>query len=405
MRVLISGAGIAGPTLAWWLARDGAEVTIVERAPHLRTGGYVIDFWGAGYDVAERMNLIPEVRAKGYLVREVRVVDRAGRRVSGFPAESFARSTHGRFTSLPRGDLAALIFERLGRGVEVLFGDSIQAIEETGGGVRVSFERERERGFDLVIGADGLHSVVRRLVFGPDGRFERYLGFKVAAFAVDGYRPRDELVYLMYTEVGQQVARFSMRDDRTMFLMTFADPDPEQPRSLDEQKAVLRQRFANGGWECPAILDALDGVVDLYFDTVSQIRIDPAGGWVSRGRVALIGDAASCVSLLAGEGAGLAMAAAYILAGELHRAGGDHEAAFARYGDLFQPFVAKKQRAAIRFAKSFAPPSKWAMLVRNQVFRLMAIPLVASMVAGSALTGDIDLPEWSHLAPPEGALR
>jgi 2-polyprenyl-6-methoxyphenol hydroxylase-like FAD-dependent oxidoreductase len=393
MRVLISGAGIAGPTLAWWLMRSGAEVTIVERAPRLRTGGYIIDFWGAGYDVAERMGLIPEIRAKGYMVRDVRIVDDEGRRVSGFPAESFARSTHGRFTSVPRGDLAALIFEQLRGRVEIMFGDTVEAIEDTGGEVRVGFEREGERSFDLVIGADGLHSAVRRIVFGPDDRFEHYLGFKVAAFTVEGYRPRDELVYLMYTEVGQQICRFSMRDDRTMFLMTFADSDPALPPTAGEQKAVLRQRFGNSGWESRAILEALDQAGELYFDTVSQIRIDPADGWASRGRVALIGDAASCVSLLAGEGSGLAMAAAYIVGGELRRSGGDHAAAFARYRDLFQPFVAKKQRAAVRFAKSFAPPSRWALFVRNQVFRLMAIPLVVGIVAGSALTGDIALPD------------
>jgi 2-polyprenyl-6-methoxyphenol hydroxylase-like FAD-dependent oxidoreductase len=178
-----------------------------------------------------------------------------------------------------------------------------------------------------------------------------------------------------------------------MFLMTFADRDPALPRTVDEQKVVLRERFGNSGWGSRAILEALDQAGDLYFDTVSQIRIDPDHGWASRGRVALIGDAASCVSLLAGEGSGLAMVAAYIVAGELHRAGGDHAVAFARYRDLFQPFVAKKQHAAVRFAKSFAPPSKWALFVRNQDFRLMAIPLVAGIVAGSALTGDIALPE------------
>ncbi|MGH9418902.1 MAG: FAD-binding domain, partial [Thermoanaerobaculia bacterium] len=362
-KVLISGAGIAGPTLAWWLTRFGMEATLVENAPHLRTGGYVLDFWGAGFDVAERMGLLPEILGKGYMVREVRVVNRHGKRVSAFPVKAFARIARGRYTSLPRGDLAATIFRGVEGKIETIFGDSIQQIEQDGSAVHVSFEREPARTFDLVIGADGLHSNVRRLVFGAEEQFEKYLGYKVAAFDAGGYRPKDELVYVMYTEVGQQVARFTMRGDRTMFLFIFADADPAFPHGIEEQKSVLRSRFGDSGWECPEILNALDGATELYFDRVSQIRIDPANGWAARGRVALIGDAASCPSFLAGQGSALAMVAAYILAVELRRANGDHTLAFARYGDLFQPFVAQKQRAALRLAGSFAPPSKWALFL------------------------------------------
>lgn len=393
VNVLISGAGIAGPALAWWLERYGADVTIVERAPQFRTGGYVVDFWGAGFDVTERMGLVPEIRGKGYMVREVRVVNGEGKRISGFPVEAFARIAHHRYTSVPRGDLAETIFRSVEGRVEAIFGDTIERIEQDPSGVRVDFAHASSRRFDLVIGADGLHSNVRRLVFGADSRFESYLGFKVAAFTAGGYRPRDELIYFMYTEVGQQVSRFSMRDDRTMFLFTFADDDAEYPHDVAGQKALLRERFGRSGWECPRILEALDGASDLYFDRVSQIRI-PAEEWTAGGRVALIGDAASCVSLLAGEGSGLAIVAAYILAGELHRANGDYGAAFARYRDLFRPFVVGKQKAALRFARSFAPPSKWALFLRNQVFRLMTIPWVADLVAGQGLKDDIVLPDY-----------
>jgi len=141
MKVLISGAGIAGPTLAYWLNQYGIEVTIVENAPRLRTGGYVIDFWGAGFEVADRMGLVPQLMEKGYLIREVRIVDERGRRVAGFPAEVFGRVTQGRYVSLPRGDLAAAIFRKVERKVEAIFGDSVAAIEPTSEGVRVGFER------------------------------------------------------------------------------------------------------------------------------------------------------------------------------------------------------------------------------------------------------------------------
>ena len=395
MRVLISGAGIAGPTLAYWLLQYGLKPTLVEAAPRLRTGGYIIDFWGAGFDVADRMGLLPEINRQGYVVREVKVVSRHGKRVAGFPADAFSRMTQGRFVSLPRGDLAAAIFGTIQGKVETIFGDSVNGIEETDRGVNVTFQRGGAREFDLVVGADGLHSRVRELVFGPESRFERYLGYKAAGFEVKGYRPRDELVYVMYTEVGQQVVRFAMRDDRTMFLFTFQDDDIGGADTVEAQKALLRKRFGASGWECPQILDALDTADDLYFDRVSQVRMDAEQGLWTRGRVTLVGDAACCVSLLAGQGSALAMVAAYILGGELHRAKGDFAQAFGRYQQRFGPFVFKKQKAALRFAGTFAPKSKFTLFLRNQIFNLMAVPWVANLAVGRDLADRIELPDYT----------
>jgi len=389
MRVLISGAGIAGPTLAYWLDRYGFQTTIVEKAPRLRTGGYVIDFWGTGFEVADRMELLDEINHEGYFVEEVKVVDRAGKQVAGFPAEAFARATQGRYVSLPRGDLAATIFARVESRVESIFSDSVSTMVEGSNGVQVTFASGVQREFDLVVGADGLHSGVRELVFGPENRFEKFLQYKAAAFAINGYRPRDELTYVMYTELGQQVARFTMRDDRTMFLFTFADSDPDCG-DLAAQKALLRRRFGGSGWECPAILDALDQTGDLYFDRVSQIRMD---AW-SRGRVALVGDAAYCVSLLAGQGSALGMAGAYILAGELHRAAGDYGSAFARYQALFQPLIRAKQEAALRFAGIFAPKSKFKLWLRNRIFNLMHIGWIADLAVERDLADRIVFPDY-----------
>jgi len=245
------------------------------------------------------------------------------------------------------------------------------------------------------IGADGLHSRVRQLVFGPQERFERYLGYRVAAFQSEGYRYRDELVYVLYTQVGQQLGRFSMRDDRTMFLFTFSDETPDRAtQDLAAQKALLHERYSKSGWECPQILAALDASNELYFDRVSQIHMDPKDGLWTRGRVTLLGDAAWCVSLLAGEGSSLAMTGAYILAGELHRANGNYARAFARYQDLFYPFIQQKQRVALRSAGTFTPKSRLSLFLRNEIMKLLKIPWIADLAFGRDLADHIALPQY-----------
>lgn len=394
MRVLISGAGIAGPTLAYWLQRYGLKPTIVERAPSLRTGGYVIDFWGMGFDVADRMGLLPAIRREGYMVREVRAVGRDGNQVAGFPVDAVARFANGRYVSIPRGELAALIYRAIETRVETVFNDSIAAIEQLPDCARVRFHSGITRDFDVVIGADGVHSRVRGIIFGPQVQFERYLGYKVVAFEVAGYHPRDELVYLMHTEVGQQIGRFSLRGDRTMFFFIFADPSPVIPDDLHAQKALLRLRFGRSGWECPQILNELDRVKELYFDRVSQISMGPAENSWSHGRVALVGDAGFCVSLLAGQGTAIAMSAAYVLAGELHRAAGDYEMAFARYQRQLEALVRRKQRSALKLAGSFVPRSRFSMAVRNAILNLLRIGWIADFAIGRDLGDHFSLPTY-----------
>jgi 2-polyprenyl-6-methoxyphenol hydroxylase-like FAD-dependent oxidoreductase len=392
LRIVINGIGVAGPALAYWLNQSGHEVLLVEQAPGLRTAGYIIDFWGIGYDIVQRMGLIGDIRALGYQVREVRFVDRTGRKRGGFDVGIFDRLTHGRFTSVRRSDLSATIYHAIEKKVETIFGDSVARIEDTGDRVRVGFDHAAERDVDLVIGADGLHSRVRQLAFGADSEFETSLGYHVAAFEAVGYRPREELVYTSHNLPGRQISRFSMRDDRTLFLFIFRD---ELMAGPGEPKSVLRRVFAGAGWEWPGIEAELDRATDIYFDTVSQIRMDR---W-TKGRVALLGDAAACVSLMAGEGTGLAIAEAYVLAGELHAAGGDFTTAFARYEQRLTPFLKKKQQTAERLASSFAPKTSYGIAFRDLVTRLLRVPVVADWVIGRDLRDEIVLPDY-FTSPP-----
>ena len=390
--VLISGAGIAGPTLAFWLNAAGFRTTIVERAPGLRAGGYVLDFWGLGYDIAERMGLASALKRVGYSMREMRIVDARGERITGFGTRVFRELTGGRFITLARGDLARLLFETVKGETEVLFGDEIVGLEERPDYVQAQFRHAGTRPFDLVIGADGLHSNVRKLAFGPQQQFEKDLGYVVAAFETQGYRPRDEDVYVIYSEPRQMVARFALHDDRTLFLFVFTDEElsPTMP-DLEAQKAMLRQRFSGRGWECAQILERLDRAPDLYFDPIAQIKM---ASW-SRGRVALVGDAAFCVSLMAGQGSALAMTAAYVLAGELARAGGKHDEAFRRYEALLRAFIDSKQKGAERFSAAFAPRTRFGLFLRNQVVRACSIPGMAKFALSRDITDTLELPDYS----------
>lgn len=391
MRVLIVGAGIAGPTLAYWLLRAGHEVTLVERAPELRRGGYLVDFWGAGFDVAERMGLVPELRRRGYVLTEARAVDRHGRRVASLvPAAMLGASQRQRYVSIARSDLAAVIYDALGGAAELILDDTVDALVDDGDRVRVTFESGQARDFDLVVGADGLHSRVRRLAFGPDELFEKYLGIVVSAFELEGYRPRDELIAMMHAGVGFQALRLSLRDDVTLFLVTVLHGGKVPEDDRDAQQALLRARLAGQGWEVPAMLDLMPQVQEFYFDSVSQIRMP---SW-TLGRVALVGDAAACPSFLAGQGSALAMVEAYTLAAELARSSG-HREAFARYEERLAPLLRSKQDAAAGLGIAFAPKSRLQLLERNTVMRLMGLPKVANLVMGKSFRDAVELPAFS----------
>lgn len=387
MRIAISGAGVAGTALAHWLHRTGHNPTLIERAPAFRTGGYMIDFWGIGYRTARQMGIESDIRAAGYDVQSVRSLGPDGTTRAELRVDVFRRMIGDDFTSLPRGDLAAAIYRTIEDSAPTVFGDSITGIDQRSGGVRVTFENGPADDFDLLIGADGLHSNVRGLVFGPEERFEHYLGCKVAACVVDGYRGGTSDTYLTYSVPGRQIGQFTLRGDRTMFLFVFRDEHDDHGMTPKEQ---LHNQFDDAGWECRQILAAVDDVDDLYFDVVSQIRMDR---W-SDDRVLLIGDAAGCISLLGGEGTGLAITEAYALAGELTRAGADHRRAFESYESLLRPFIEGKQAGAERMLGFFATRTRFGLWFRNVALRAMNLSRpVAGLFTGS-VRDDLDLPDY-----------
>ncbi|WP_329235572.1 FAD-dependent monooxygenase [Actinoallomurus sp. NBC_01490] len=340
VNVLISGAGIAGVTLAHWLRQHGFTPTVVERAPAIRAGGYKVDIRGAALTVAERMGLLEEIRALRTDVRRGTVVDAVGKSVASMDGDTFGGRTHGDAEIL-RGDLHRLLYQRTAESVTYLFGDSITALRETPDGVEVDLESGRSRTFDLVVGADGLHSVTRALAFGPQERFVHDLGYRISICDVPNHLglDREEVTYvgpgktmLAYSTAGQEGAK-------AMFLFGSAELSGE-PSDRAGRRSALASVYGGEGWEVPRFVASAAAAPDLYYDSISQVRMDR---W-SAGRIVLLGDAAYCASPASGQGTSLALVGAYVLAGELAAAGGDHHAGFAAYEREMRPFAEANQK-------------------------------------------------------------
>lgn len=393
MRVAINGAGIAGAALAYWLSKLGHDVLLVERAPELRTGGYILNLWGIGYDAAEKMGLLPTLLALQYHADELQMVDSQGRVRGGYPSSVLLRLAKGRMATLARADIAASIHALLGGRVETILGDSISTIEDDGVHTRIGFDNAPPRSVDLVVGADGLHSRVRHIAFGPEAEFEYPMGCYVASFEVAGYRPRTEKVYVAHTAPGRYIARSPIRDDKTLFFMLLKDEylPSTVPGTDSERKAALNNALADMAWETPHILSALEHVDGVYFDSISQIRMER---W-AKGRVALLGDAAACPSLIAGEGAGFALAAAYILAGEIHEHGADVDLALERYQERLKPYAERKQRYAESLVASFVPRTTLGVTIRDFATLLMRLPVFPRLLMGRYFHDEMKLPDYA----------
>ena len=387
--ILISGAGIAGPALAFWLRRYGINPTIVERAARVREGGYAVDFRGESMRALEAMDLLDEVRRAETHMGAVWHVDAANRRRASMPAELLSGEVE-----ILRGDLARILHEATRDDTEYLFGDSIAAIEEDDAGMCVRFTSGESRRFDLVIGADGPHSGVRALTFGPEARFAKHLGCYAAIFTTDNFLGLDHTGHY-YSEPGRVAAIYSARDNAEAKASFYFTSPPLDYDYRDEaaQRRILTERYAGSGWVIPRLLAAMEDAPDFYFDAVSQIQMD---SW-SRGRVALLGDAAYCASPLSGMGTGLAIVGAHILAGELAAAGGNYGTAFSRYEALMRPYVAACQKLGQDGAAHFIPQSRAASWATTQLFRLLPYLPFKAMIMGAALkaANTITLPRYA----------
>jgi 2-polyprenyl-6-methoxyphenol hydroxylase-like FAD-dependent oxidoreductase len=384
MRVLIVGAGIAGLTLSWWLRRAGHEVVLIERAPRVRDEGYMIDFFGSGYDVAERMNLLDALAMIHYPVGRLSLLAPSGREKLALPYPTLRKRLFAdRHFNFMRGDLERLLHARVANDVAIRFRTTVDALAQEGSVVRAALSDGSLETFDLVVGADGVHSRVRELAFGAEAGFSRYLGFHTAAFVVDDEQLCRETgdAFQTMTTPGRQVAIYPIRGDR---VATFFIHRADEPRvDLAAAKAELNAVYGDLRWVVPRLLEHLERVHAPYFDTVTQIELPR---WTN-GRITLVGDACQCVSLLAGQGASLAMGGAYVLAEEL--AAGDVDAALARYERRLRPAVERKQRAGRSIARWFVPGNQLMLALRDFTMRFTTWSLAAYLFRRKLATDSV----------------
>ncbi|MGM0344663.1 FAD-dependent monooxygenase [Streptomyces sp. Adlamb9] len=369
MRILVSGASVAGPVLAHWLTRYGFSVTVVERAPApRRTGGHAVDLFRPAMDISEKMGVLSYIEERATDTRRLTVrQEGSSRRPVRADLSKIFGAASERHVEIMRDELSEIYYDATRDDVEYLFGDSITAISPAGA---VRFEHAPPRRFDLVVGADGLHSNVRRLVFGAESGFSAFIGAYLGVLTLPNASDLDGEL-LMHVGVGRTVGMYGAQhlgEARALFLFRSERELDYHHRDVPRQKDLLRGAFAGMHAEVDRWLDELDRTPAFYFDSITQLRMDT---W-SRGRVTLVGDAGYCPGAAVGGSTSLAVLGAYVLAGELARADGDHERAFPAYERAMAEHVRGSRAVALSAAKTLIPTSRLGVRGLAQGVRLIS---------------------------------
>jgi 2-polyprenyl-6-methoxyphenol hydroxylase-like FAD-dependent oxidoreductase len=374
MRVLISGGGIAGLTLAYWLHQYHLPVVVIEQAKDIRRDGYAIDFLGTGYDVAERMGLIDQLAAQQIPFEALVYVNKTGKPIAKLDATLIRNITNGKYMGLMHSALEEVLYEALAGEVEMRFDRSLVAIGSGPDAVTVTFNDGRTESFDLLIGADGVHSTTRKLVFGPEDQFSRYLGYTIASYPLAD-RYDIGRTFKMYVEPARMAAAYCTpkAGELLMFFMYQSTKPEHVPR--EQRLTRLREVFAGMDWLTEQFLSDVSPAQNVFMDSVIQIQMPT---W-HQGRVALVGDACDCPTLLSGQGASLAMGGAYLLARALHETA-DYQEAFLRYEQQMFAFVLAQQKSGRNFAKSFLPSSPLGLFIQQMMMKVLLRPMSRSLL-------------------------
>ena len=365
--ILITGAGVAGPALAYWLQKYGFTVTVVEKASSLRRGGYRVDLRGKAVDVASRMGLLAAIQKNSTEMRGASLVNKKGRRVNWNDPNVWGLRQKDDVGIL-RGDLVDILYRATKDKVEYIFGDSIVGMVQTPGHVRVTFASGASRTFDLVVGADGLRSHTRQMVFGDDAGCVKDLGYFVSIFSIPNTFGLDRWE-LNYSSAGKVVNVYSKEaKERAKVCLLFSAPDQGYDhRDIQQQKRMVAEHFITEGWEVPWIVKGMERTPEFYFDSVSQVHLRR----LYRGRIVLLGDAGYCPSPASGQGTSMALVGAFVLAGELALADGDHQLAFPGYERNMRGFIQKNQELAVKILKDMIPASAARVWFRSMFLRLL----------------------------------
>jgi len=365
MRVLISGGGIAGLTLAYWLHQYAIPSVVIEQARDIRRDGYAIDFFGTGYEVAERMGLIDRLRSQHIPLDYIAYVNKSGKQVTKLDIELMRTIMDGKYMGLMHWTLEEALYEALAGQVEVRFGRSLTCVAPGPHAVEVTFTDGTTESFDLLVGADGVHSLTRTLVFGPEEQYGRFLGYMIASYSLpDRYDIGH--AWKMYVEPGRLAGAYCSHHEGeifSFFMYQIAEKD-QLPR--EQRLPRLRQVFAGMGWITPQLLSDVPVPENIFMDAVIQIQMPT---W-HQGRVVLVGDACGCPTLISGQGASLAMGGAYLLAKTLHETA-EYQEAFRRYEQQMRPHIQVQQKNARSFAKSFLPGSPLSLFVQQAMMKVL----------------------------------